>query len=95
MLLLLLGLKAWSAHTSNFDQQLVIDLGYVRNITRISTQGRPLSNEFVQEYTISYGTNGQDYAEYKDTSGNIKVRIYLHGMVFVWLGYVLTVLTIN
>ena len=27
------------------------------------------------EYTISYGTNGLDYAEYKEPSGNAMVRL--------------------
>lgn len=69
-----LGPKAWSARTSNFDQRLIIDLGQTRNITRIATQGRPLSSEFVEEYTVSYGTNNQDYADYKEPGGNIKVE---------------------
>lgn len=69
-----LDAKAWTAAKSDFVQQLIIDLGQVYNVTRIATQGRPLSPEFVQEYTISYGTNGQDYADYKDSGGNIKVR---------------------
>lgn len=70
---LLLDPKAWTASKSDFQQQLIIDLGQIYNVTRITTQGRPLSTEFVQEYTISYGTNGQDYADYKDASGNVKV----------------------
>lgn len=36
--------------------------------------GRPHSSEYVIEYSISYGTNGYDYVEYKDPDGNIKVR---------------------
>lgn len=70
-----LGPKTWTALNSDFDQRLIIDLGQTWNVTRIATQGRPLSSEFVQEYTISYGTNGQDYADYKDYGGNIKVNI--------------------
>lgn len=47
------------------------------NVTRIWTRGRPHSNEFVMEYTISYGTNGLDYADYKEPSGNAMVRYSL------------------
>nr|CAD7587711.1 unnamed protein product [Timema genevievae] len=67
-----LGGNAWTAQSSDFDQYLVIDLGQVRNITEIATQGRPFSSEYVMEYAISYGTNGLDYADYKEPGGNTK-----------------------
>lgn len=66
----LYGENAWSAQENDFDQQLIVDLGQVMNVTRIWTQGRPHSNEYVMEYSISYGTNGLDYAEYKEAGGN-------------------------
>lgn len=68
------GGNAWSAQESDFDQNLIIDLGQVMNVTRIWTQGRPHSKEFVMEYRISYGTNGLDYADYKESGGDIMVR---------------------
>lgn len=71
------GGNAWSAHESDFDQQLIIDLGQVMNVTRIWTQGRHHSNEYVMEYGISYGTNGLDYADYKESGGNTMVRTTL------------------
>ncbi|XP_013164723.1 PREDICTED: neurexin-4 isoform X1 [Papilio xuthus] len=69
----LYGLNAWTASESDFDQQLVIDLGVVRNVTRIATQGRAHSQEFVQEYHISYGSNGLDYVQYKAAGGEVKM----------------------
>lgn len=42
-------------------------------MTRIWTQGRPHRNEYVMEYSISYGTNGLDYADYKEPGGNTMV----------------------
>jgi len=68
-----LGGNAWTASNSDFDQYLIIDLGSVRNVTRIATQGRRHSSEYVMEYSISYGTNGLDYADYKEPGGNTKV----------------------
>lgn len=44
------------------------------NITRIATQGRPHSSDFVEEFGVSYGYNGLDYADYKDAGGNVKVN---------------------
>lgn len=68
------GGNAWTAMENDFDQHLIIDLGQVMNLTRISTQGRPHSNEYVMEYRISYSTNGLDYADYKEPGGDIMVR---------------------
>uniref|UniRef100_T1IDW1 F5/8 type C domain-containing protein n=1 Tax=Rhodnius prolixus TaxID=13249 RepID=T1IDW1_RHOPR len=41
-------------------------------VTSIATQGRPHSSEYTMEYTISYGTNGLDYAMYKEQGGYTK-----------------------
>ncbi|XP_063360126.1 neurexin-4 [Cydia amplana] len=68
----LYGLNAWTASENDFDQQLVIDLGTVKNITRVATQGRQHSRQYVQEYHISYGTNGLDYVRYKAAGGEVK-----------------------
>lgn len=68
------GANAWTAASSDFDQQLIIDLGQIMNVTRIWTQGRAHSPEYVMEYSISYGTNGLDYADFKEPGGNIMVR---------------------
>ncbi|XP_017770023.1 PREDICTED: neurexin-4 isoform X1 [Nicrophorus vespilloides] len=69
----LYGGNAWTSESSDFDQQLIIDLGQVTNVTRIWTQGRAHSSEYVMEYTISYGSNGLDYADYKEPGGNIRM----------------------
>ncbi|PSN48824.1 Neurexin-4 [Blattella germanica] len=73
--------NAWTASSSDFDQYLIVDLGIVRNVTHIATQGRPHSSEYVMEYTISYGTNGLDYAVYKEPGGNAKYLIVDLGIV--------------
>ncbi|XP_053603353.1 neurexin-4 isoform X1 [Plodia interpunctella] len=67
------GTNAWTASDSDFDQHLLIDLGSVKNVTRIATQGRAHSQEYVEEYHIDYGTNGLDYAQYKASGGEIKM----------------------
>lgn len=37
-------------------------------------QGRPHSTEYVTEFSVSYGYNGLDYADYKEPGGNVKVN---------------------
>lgn len=68
------GSNAWTAKDNDFDQQLIFDLGQIMNVTGITTRGRPFANEYVMEYSISYGTNGLDYADYKEPGGNTMVR---------------------
>lgn len=46
------------------------------NVTRVWTQGRPFTKEYVMEYRISYGTNGLDYTDYRESGGDIRVSIF-------------------
>jgi contactin associated protein-like 2 len=48
-------------------------LGSTKNVTRVSIQGRPHHSEYVSEFSVSYGYNGLDYADYKEPGGNTKV----------------------
>lgn len=64
---------SWSAKHSDFDQNLIIDLGNVKNITHVALQGRPHSKEYVTEFTISYGISDLEFADYKEPGGNIMV----------------------
>lgn len=72
--LLCKGGNAWTSATSDFQQYLIIDLGQTKNVTRISIQGRPHHSEYVSEFSISYGYNGLDYADFKEPGGNTKVK---------------------
>uniref|UniRef100_A0A6G1SLQ2 Neurexin-4 n=2 Tax=Aceria tosichella TaxID=561515 RepID=A0A6G1SLQ2_9ACAR len=65
--------SAWTAGQSDFSQYLIIDLGKKFNITSISSQGRAYASEYVMEYRIDYGYDGQDFAPYRDRNGNIKI----------------------
>ncbi|XP_065217760.1 neurexin-4 isoform X3 [Planococcus citri] len=69
----LLGEQSWTASHSDSSQYLIFDLGRVMKVRSIETQGRPTQDDCVLEYTISYGSNGYDYADYKTSSGYIKV----------------------
>lgn len=51
------------------------------NVTRVWTQGRSHSSEYVMEYSISYGTNGLDYADYKEPGGNVMVRFIINNEI--------------
>lgn len=65
--------SAWTAGQSDFAQYLVVDLGKKYNISSISSQGRAYAGEYVMEYRVDYGYDGQDFAPYRDKNGNIKI----------------------
>ena len=62
-----------SAETSDFDQAILVDLGTIKNVTGIATQGRAHSDEFVIEFRIQYGSNGKDWIDYKEVDGSPKL----------------------
>lgn len=70
----ILGELSWTASHSDNSQYLIFDLDQTMRVTAIAIQGKPAHDEFVLEYAISYGSNGYDYADYKTSSGNVKVR---------------------
>ncbi|KAF7408072.1 hypothetical protein HZH66_002609 [Vespula vulgaris] len=84
-----IGGNAWTASSSDFGQYLTIDLGQVMNITAVATQGRSHKNEYVMEYGISYGTNGLDYVDFKEESGNIKGILRGHQNLAVMINILL------
>lgn len=65
--------SAWTAGQSDFSQYLIVDLGKKFNITSVSSQGRAYGSEYVMEYRVDYGYDGQDFAPYRDKNGNIKI----------------------
>ena len=44
--------SSWTAENSDFQQALIFDLGDIKNVTGIATQGRAHSKEFVMEFRI-------------------------------------------
>ncbi|XKL68715.1 hypothetical protein PGB90_006484 [Kerria lacca] len=67
------GKQSWTASHSDNNQYFIFDLDHIMRINHISTQGRPLHDDFVSEYTLSYGSNGLDYADLKTSSGNVQI----------------------
>lgn len=66
------GEQSWTALHSDNNQYLIFDLDRMMMVTKIAIQGRPLHDDYVLEFAVSYGSNGFDYADYKTSSGDIK-----------------------
>lgn len=60
---------AWTASVQNAQQYLGIDLGANYIITRVLTQGRQGSDEYVTEYTLEFSSDNKTWAEYTNEFG--------------------------
>ena len=56
---------AWSSQTNDLNQWLQVDFRRSNIITGISTQGRYDRDQFVKNYTISFGDDGKQFHVYK------------------------------
>ena len=67
---------AWSARTKDVNQWLQIDLiGQNSIVTRVATQGRYDSNQWVTQYRLQYSTDSSHFLNYTvDRENAIKVK---------------------
>ena len=66
---------AWFAKRSDRNQWLKIDFEGVVRATRISTQGRQNSDQWVTEYYVAYSVKGYRFVTYKENR-RTKVRCW-------------------
>ncbi|XP_045134698.1 neurexin-4-like isoform X1 [Portunus trituberculatus] len=62
---------AWTARNADYLQYIESDLGDIKNVTAIATQGRDDSQEYVTAYTLEYSRDGIHYSIIKGPKGNI------------------------
>ena len=65
---------AWTPEVQNAYQYLQIDLGKPYMITRLHTQGRRGSDEYVSEYFLEYSDDGTTWRRYTNRFGIAEVR---------------------
>lgn len=51
------GGEAWCAGNNSNKEFLQIDLGRIRRVSSVATQGHPVSSQWVKEYGLSYSTD--------------------------------------
>ncbi|XP_068717618.1 uncharacterized protein [Montipora capricornis] len=59
---------AWSAKYNDIGQFIQVDIGKVVKITKVLTQGRSDSDQWVKTYWLSYSLNGGYYQAYGESS---------------------------
>lgn len=68
------GAGAWCAARNNRNQWLQVDFGAMAKVTRVATQGRRGSAQWVKTYSISYSRKGYNFIAYRE-HGKTKVFI--------------------
>ena len=62
---------SWSARNNDVNQWLQIDLGSRHtNVTRVATQGRNYSLQWVTKYNLQYSNDGVNFHYYKEQGQN-------------------------
>ena len=61
---------AWCARHNNRNQWLKVDFGRLMRITKVSTQGRQDTNQWVTSFYLSSSVDNVHWAMYKFRSGN-------------------------
>ena len=56
----------WSAKANNQNQWLQVDLGKVRKVTHLATQGRNGNSQWVKSYKVEFSNNGSTFQFYKE-----------------------------
>ena len=57
---------AWSAKHIDQNQWLQVDLGSIKNITHLATQGRNAHSQWVTSYKLEYSNNGTSFHCYQE-----------------------------
>lgn len=66
------GAGAWCAKRNDRNQWLQVDFGAMAKITRVATQGRRGSAQWVKTYYVTYSKKGYSFAHYRE-KGRTKV----------------------
>ncbi|XP_033123006.1 uncharacterized protein LOC117121804, partial [Anneissia japonica] len=67
------GFGAWAAATNDRDQWIQADLGSVKRVVGVITQGRSGYNQWVKTYKVNYSTDGSIFAPVLGSSGQVEI----------------------
>ncbi|KAK3715659.1 hypothetical protein QZH41_020735 [Actinostola sp. cb2023] len=62
----LYGSSSWCSSTASNTEYIQVDLGQVKTVTGIATQGDPTQDKWVTSYKVSYGFSDGVWYEYKE-----------------------------
>ncbi|XP_033118606.1 lactadherin-like, partial [Anneissia japonica] len=64
---------AWAAATNDPDQWIQADLGSVKRVVGVITQGRSDGNQWVKTYKVTYSTDGSIFTPVLGSSGQVEI----------------------
>ena len=65
---------AWCTRTNNGNEWLQVNFGRETTVTKVATQGRYDSNNWITSYSLSYSVDGSHWTWYRLSDGHIRVR---------------------
>ena len=65
----------WSPFKDDLNQWVQVDLGRLTTVTRLATQGRDGSDEWVTKYTLQYSFDGVIYHDYRER-GETSLKVH-------------------
>ena len=65
---------AWIAKTSDKGQWIQVDLGKIKEVTKVGIQGRQDYPQWVTKYRVSYSTDGQHFMAQNQVSNESLFR---------------------
>lgn len=63
--------KAWCSKIGDLlpgKEYIQIDLGTVKTVTKVATQGHPASEQWVTKYSLSYSNDAVSWTQYNGTT---------------------------
>ncbi|CAL4184396.1 unnamed protein product, partial [Meganyctiphanes norvegica] len=69
---ILYGQLAWSAQKNDYDQYIMVTFPKRRKVTKLATQGKQNTREFVSEFWVQFSDDGDYWTTYRDLVGNPK-----------------------
>ena len=79
---------AWCARRSDRNQWIQFDFGGRTRVTRVCTQGRQNSDQWVTSYYVTYSRDGQHFIPYREGRGtkvnNIRLSSLMKPPTFHW-----------
>ncbi|KAL9978615.1 hypothetical protein ACROYT_G016151 [Oculina patagonica] len=71
-------LGAWCTRTNNGKEWLQVHFGRETTVSKVATQGRYDSDNWVTSYSLSYSVDGSHWAWYRLVDGHIKLDVGIH-----------------
>ena len=79
---------SWASGTNSAGQWLQVDLGEVKVLTKVATQGRPNYDQWVTSYKIALSKDAIQWKTFKEKEiDKVSLTVVLNAVNLPWLGF--------